>query len=177
MVDPSNPSDAEGVMRDYIRKRIRPFNTSMRMIGGKDCFKSVIGDGTNTILLIPDRELDINGETLDAASKFRNDALARAEPGRKRTASDNISRFYHPRKIRRWVLGSPAPDTSEERREAPVTGMEDGPMAGMGDDPMTGVGTEDETDASAEPQPGQKRTAEENVSRFHHPHKKQATGS
>jgi hypothetical protein len=136
MVDPSNPSDAEGIMRDYIRKRIRPFNTSLRMIGGKDCFKSVIGDGTNTILLIPDGELDINGETLDAASKFRADALAQAEPGRKRTASDNISRFYHPRKIRRWVLGPQVPGYSEGHREVTMTGM--------GDDPMTGVRDEDE---------------------------------
>jgi hypothetical protein len=136
MVDPSNPSDAEGVMRDYIHKRIRPFNTSLRIIGGKDCFKSVIGDRTNMILLIPDGELDINGETLDTASKFRADGLAQAEPGRKRTASDNISRFYHPRKIRRWVLGPQVPGHSEGHGEVPMTGM--------GDDPMTGVGDEDE---------------------------------
>ncbi|KIM98708.1 hypothetical protein OIDMADRAFT_57053 [Oidiodendron maius Zn] len=103
MVDHSNPSNVKDVMRDHICKRIRPFNTSLRLIGVKDCFKLAIGDGTNTILLIPNGELHINNETLDAAAKFR------ANPGRKRTAEDSISKFYLSRKIQ--VLGPRSTDT------------------------------------------------------------------
>jgi hypothetical protein len=101
MVDFSDLSDFESVMLDYIRKGIRPFDTGLGMMHPKECFSTVIGNGTNTILLIPgDAGLDINDDVLSSASKIHANAISEAKLGQKRVAEDDISRFYHARKMR-----------------------------------------------------------------------------
>jgi hypothetical protein len=44
MVDPSNPSDVERIMRDYIRKRTRPFDTNLGIISVENLHTSSLTD-------------------------------------------------------------------------------------------------------------------------------------
>jgi hypothetical protein len=41
-----------------MRKRIHMFDTSFRMLTPQTCFEDVTADGTNTILLIPEWDID-----------------------------------------------------------------------------------------------------------------------
>jgi hypothetical protein len=58
LVDPSDPSEARRVAIKYMRKRIHMFDTSFRMLTPQTCFEDVTADGTNTILLIPEWDID-----------------------------------------------------------------------------------------------------------------------
>ena len=58
LVDPSDPSEARRVAIKYMRKRIHMFDTSFRMLTSQTCFEDVTTDGTNTILLIPEWDID-----------------------------------------------------------------------------------------------------------------------
>jgi hypothetical protein len=51
-VDPSEPSEVERVAKKYIRKGIRPFDTSFNLLLSRICFQVVTANGTNTILLV-----------------------------------------------------------------------------------------------------------------------------
>lgn len=101
-VDPFNPSDVERMMQRYIRQGMRPLNTRLGMLPAHHAFASVTGDGTNTILFLPDGELVLEGETLDAASRFHAEAVTAPVAGQKRLAEEDISQSYHARKMRQW---------------------------------------------------------------------------
>jgi hypothetical protein len=58
LVDPTDPSEARRVAIKYMRKRIHMFDTSFRMLTPQTCFEDVTADGTNTILLIPEGDID-----------------------------------------------------------------------------------------------------------------------
>lgn len=58
LVNPSDPSEVRRIAIKYMRKRIRMFDTSFRMLTPQTCFEDVTADGTNTILLIPDWDID-----------------------------------------------------------------------------------------------------------------------
>jgi hypothetical protein len=61
-----------------MRKRIHMFDTSFRMLTPQTCFEDVTTDGTNTILLIP--EWDINTDNLPTSvSKERPDLQTKSE--------------------------------------------------------------------------------------------------
>ena len=60
LVDPSEPSEVERVAKKYMRKGIRPFDTLFNPLVPGTCFQAVTADGTNTVLLI--QEYDINNQ-------------------------------------------------------------------------------------------------------------------
>ncbi|CZR66318.1 uncharacterized protein PAC_16219 [Phialocephala subalpina] len=61
-VDPSDPSEVKRIAMKYMRKweRMHIFNINLRMLTPQTCFEDITADGTNTILLIPERDIDIN---------------------------------------------------------------------------------------------------------------------
>ena len=67
IVDHSDPSEVASVVKKYIRKGVRAFNTEAQLLGPEDCFEAATADGTNTILLIPENKLDIDDRLLDSA--------------------------------------------------------------------------------------------------------------
>ena len=69
-VDPSDPSCIERVAIEHIKREIRPFDTTLRLLTSNECFEAVVTDGTNTILLIPGRGIDINDELTNSALKI-----------------------------------------------------------------------------------------------------------
>ena len=62
----------------------------------------VMGDGARIILVLPDDELILDNETLDAALKSHTEAVTQPVAGQKRDAEEDISRPHHARKMRRW---------------------------------------------------------------------------
>ena len=69
-VDPSNPSEVERVAVKYMRKRIRLFDTELNILTPQDCFEAAIIDGRNTILLIPETEIEIGPELEASVAKL-----------------------------------------------------------------------------------------------------------
>ncbi|KIW35777.1 uncharacterized protein PV06_11881, partial [Exophiala oligosperma] len=67
-VDPSDPSEVMRVAKKNIRKGLRIFDTNMHLLTSDNCFEAVTTDGTNIIVLVPQRELDIDEQVLDSAS-------------------------------------------------------------------------------------------------------------
>ena len=102
MVDPSNTSVLERAIDRYLRDGIRPLNTQLGILPSRHCFASITGDGTNTVLLLPDRELILEGEMVEDASRFHAEATAQPVAGHKRPAEEDISQLNHARKMRPW---------------------------------------------------------------------------
>lgn len=69
-VDSSDPSEIERVTVKYMRKYIRLFNTKLNILIPTDYFEAVTVDGNNTILLIPETEIDITEELENSISKL-----------------------------------------------------------------------------------------------------------
>ena len=69
-MDPSDPSEVERVAVKYMRKLIRLFDTELNILTPADCFEAATADGSNTILLIPEAEIDINKELETSISKL-----------------------------------------------------------------------------------------------------------
>ncbi len=67
-VDPSDPSEVVRVAKKNTRKGLRMFDTNMHLLTPDNCFGAVTADGTNTIVLVPQRELHIDEQVLDSAS-------------------------------------------------------------------------------------------------------------
>jgi len=97
-IDPFDPSEVERVAKEMVRNGMRLFDTELRLLAPQECYQEVVIDGTNTILLIPNAEMDINDEIMASASNVRVDALSNQERLLKRVATDNISQLYHIRK-------------------------------------------------------------------------------
>ncbi|KAI9767338.1 MAG: hypothetical protein M1840_005747 [Geoglossum simile] len=95
IVNLSDPSEVEYIAIKNLRKEIRTFNTNLRMLAPNECFEAVTGNGTNTILLIPQKELVIDDEMLNSAAEIHAKAVSQ---GLKRVAPDDISWFHHYRK-------------------------------------------------------------------------------
>jgi hypothetical protein len=89
VVDPSNPSEVVRKAREYMREGLRILDTKLRMLSPDECFRVVTENKTNTILLIPQKELVIDDELIDSAADLHA----------KRVGAD-ISRFYPPPKRR-----------------------------------------------------------------------------
>ncbi|CAG8978002.1 hypothetical protein HYALB_00000671 [Hymenoscyphus albidus] len=67
-VDSSDPSEVKRLAVKYMRKRIRLFDTDFNILTPADCFDAVTAGGKNTILLIPEGEIDIS-EELEASAQ------------------------------------------------------------------------------------------------------------
>jgi hypothetical protein len=64
----------------YMRKgeRMLIFDTNLRMLTPQTCFEDVTADGTNTILLIPERDIDTDNLP-SAVSEKRSDLQTNSE--------------------------------------------------------------------------------------------------
>jgi hypothetical protein len=83
-VDPSNPSEIKQVAVKYMRKHVRLFNTKLNILTPTDCFKAATADGSNTILLIPETEIDITKELENSISKLASEGDSLQGKARKR---------------------------------------------------------------------------------------------
>jgi hypothetical protein len=59
-VNPSNPSKVTRVAKESLRQGLRLLDTNMQLLAADDCFRAVTADGTNTIILIPQKKLNID---------------------------------------------------------------------------------------------------------------------
>lgn len=98
LVDPSDPSEIERVANNTIKKKIRPFDTNLRRLTPQDCFEAATANGTNTIFLIPETDMNIINGVAATASDIRVNMLPYRELGRKRVAVEEISERHHIRK-------------------------------------------------------------------------------
>jgi hypothetical protein len=83
-VDPSDPSEVERVAVKYMRKHVRLFDTQLNILTPADCFEAVTTNGSNTILLIPEEEIDISKELENSVSKLASEGDSILKEGRKR---------------------------------------------------------------------------------------------
>ena len=63
----SDSSEIEKVAMNSVRGKWRLFNTELRMLAPQQCYDAVIADGTYTILMIRESEIDIDNELLLSA--------------------------------------------------------------------------------------------------------------
>jgi hypothetical protein len=84
-VDPSDPSEVERVAVKYMRKGIRLFDTELNILTPADCFEAATANGSNTIILIPEAEINISEELETSISKLESDEESTTEKGRKRS--------------------------------------------------------------------------------------------
>jgi hypothetical protein len=75
------------VVVEYIRKHVRLFNTQLNILTLPDCFEVVTTDGGNTILLIPEAEIDISEELEGSISKLASEEI----PFRRRGGSEVVN--------------------------------------------------------------------------------------
>lgn len=77
----------ERVALKHMRKRIRLFDTDLNILTPQHCFEAATNSGKNTILLIPEEDIDI-GEDLENSVKelfeVRNPGMADAVSKRSR---------------------------------------------------------------------------------------------
>ena len=66
-VERSDSSQIEKVAMNWVRGKWRLFNTELRMLAPQQCYDAVIADGTYTILLMRESEIDIDYELLLSA--------------------------------------------------------------------------------------------------------------
>ena len=83
-VDSSDPSEIERVAVKYMRKHIRLFDTKLNILTPVDCFEAATADGSNTILLTLEAEININEELENSISKLAPERGSVPEEGRKR---------------------------------------------------------------------------------------------
>ena len=73
-IDPSSPARVEHAAEEHTRKRHFLFNTALRAMAPSECFEAVVGDGTNTVLLIPEGSIDIDHDLGISARNLCTDA-------------------------------------------------------------------------------------------------------
>ena len=84
LVDPSKLSKVEQVAKKYMRKGIRPFDTSFKLLLPRTCFQAVTTDGTNTILLIQEDDIHVNNQLVVFEPTSDADPGAGSRPKRSR---------------------------------------------------------------------------------------------
>jgi hypothetical protein len=60
----------ERVAKKYIRKHIRLFDIALNPLTLRECFEAAIANRANTILLIPETEININEQLEASMSTF-----------------------------------------------------------------------------------------------------------
>ncbi|KAG9241126.1 hypothetical protein BJ878DRAFT_558879 [Calycina marina] len=70
LVDISDPSEVERVAKKYMRKGIRPFDSSGNVLVPRTCFQAATADGSNTILLVPENSIKVKNQLVVPASKI-----------------------------------------------------------------------------------------------------------
>lgn len=74
-VERSDPSEVIRVAKKNMRKGLRIFDTNMQLLAPDDCFEAVTADGTNTIVLVPQMQLEIDDQMLDSANVLSYTAI------------------------------------------------------------------------------------------------------
>ena len=69
LVDISDPSEVERVAKKYMRKGIRPFDSSGNVLVPRTCFQAATADGSNTIFLVPENSIKVKNQLVVPASK------------------------------------------------------------------------------------------------------------
>lgn len=75
-VDISDPSEVVRVAKKNLRKGLRLFDTNMHLLTPDNCFEAVIEDGTHTIVLLPQNDLNISEQALDSANVLAYQTIA-----------------------------------------------------------------------------------------------------
>ena len=96
-VHPTDSSEVGRVAKKYMRKKIRPLNTRLRMLAPNECFQAVIDDRTHTVLLVAQNSLLIDDSLLQSALRIHDEAMKRVM-GLKRVATSDISQLYRVQK-------------------------------------------------------------------------------
>ena len=66
----SNSSEIEKVAMKWVREKWRLFNTELRMLAPQQCYNAAITDGTYTILLMRESDINIDHEPLLSVMKI-----------------------------------------------------------------------------------------------------------
>ena len=70
LTERSDSSEIEKVAMKWVRKKWRLFNTELRMLAPQQCYDAAITDGTYTILLMRESDINIDHEPLLSAMKI-----------------------------------------------------------------------------------------------------------
>jgi hypothetical protein len=89
IVDPSNPPEVIRKAKEYMREGLRILDTKLRMLSPDKCFRVVTEIQTNTIVLIPQKELVIDDELIGSAADLYG-----------KIVGADIAQFYSPPKRR-----------------------------------------------------------------------------
>ena len=74
-MDPSDLSEVQDVAEDYMRDGFRLFTTTFDILNVKDCFPRVTANGSNTMLVIRETEIDINDQLAKSISRRISERL------------------------------------------------------------------------------------------------------
>jgi hypothetical protein len=79
----SDPSEVERIAVKYIRKReqIRVYDSQLNILTLQMCFQATIANGSNMLLLIPEKEIDINEELEASVSRLLSELDSQMEAG------------------------------------------------------------------------------------------------
>ena len=67
-----------------MRKQMRLLDTDLNILTPRNCFQAAIADGSNTLLVIPEKEIDINEQLEASVSELPSVSDSHAGVGRKR---------------------------------------------------------------------------------------------
>jgi hypothetical protein len=56
------------------REQIRVYNTDLNILTPQMCFQAIIANGSNMLLLIPEKEIDINKELEASVSRLLSES-------------------------------------------------------------------------------------------------------
>jgi uncharacterized protein YjbI with pentapeptide repeats len=79
----SDPSEVGRIAVKYMRKReqIRVYDTDLNILTPQMCFQAAIANGSNMLLLIPEKEIDINEELEASVSQLLSESDSQMEAG------------------------------------------------------------------------------------------------
>jgi len=83
-VDPSDTSEVERVAVKYMRKQIRLFDTNLNILTPRNCFEAATAGGQDTILLIPEADINISKELEASVTDLTSNEGPTAETGTKK---------------------------------------------------------------------------------------------
>ena len=84
-IRPSDTSEVVRISKKNMRKGLRLFDTNMQCLAPENAFECVTKDGTNTIMMIPQRELNVDNRALDSANVMGYEAIVEGERLKRRT--------------------------------------------------------------------------------------------
>ena len=83
LIDSSDPSKVERIAVKYMRKKeqIRLYDTDLNILTPQMCFQAAVANRSNMLLLIPEREIDINEELEASVSQLLSELDSQREAG------------------------------------------------------------------------------------------------